>query len=555
MTVAFEAARKALVEVLLKRHHRVVALTGSWGTGKSHLWHEIRKSELEKESPSPVYFSIFGAKSSMELKLRALQSALPADGSKLRDGLAATGELVKGLAKKLTGVSAEDLMVLAVPSALKGRLVVLDDIERKHKSLDVDEVLGFINEYSELHAVRFLLLLNSDKLTDRSVWHQLHEKVIDVEIALNPSSRDAFDIALGSRRIPLVDEIKAALGKLEVNNIRIIKRVIRIAEHIVGDAGRWPRTATARLCASLVLLSVLHYHGVPDGPTTEQLRVLLSNEADARTAGGSAQWERLLALLGIDRVDGFSVLVLDYLSTGVLDRSALDALLSSYRKSAAQIAASKKLDEFADALEWDPTRSNDQLLATAREMIVHVQFLDMHELQSLYNLCWHFRSAGLPVTDEINAEFVRTLETREDIESILQGNARFDRGLDASIRDELNRVRARRHPPGSIVELMSSYDSRQPWSDWQAESLRASTVEDHEAAFGRLTGKALRAFFDVHIEWMKQPHLRDEFAQAAKNFAAACRRILQNSPQSRQAQIIERELERAKIDVAALRQP
>uniref|UniRef100_U9TN23 Uncharacterized protein n=1 Tax=Rhizophagus irregularis (strain DAOM 181602 / DAOM 197198 / MUCL 43194) TaxID=747089 RepID=U9TN23_RHIID len=49
------------------------------------------------------------------------------------------------------------LTLLALPTFTRNKLILIDDIERKHKSFEADELLGFINEFSEKYSTRFLL--------------------------------------------------------------------------------------------------------------------------------------------------------------------------------------------------------------------------------------------------------------------------------------------------------------------------------------------------------------------------------------------------------------
>ena len=69
--------------------------------------------------------------------------------------------------------------MLAVPGILKDKVIVLDDIERKHDKLSIDEVLGFIDEFTQQHGARFVVILNSDQLDNRKVWDTLREKVVE----------------------------------------------------------------------------------------------------------------------------------------------------------------------------------------------------------------------------------------------------------------------------------------------------------------------------------------------------------------------------------------
>lgn len=73
----------------------------------------------------------------------------------------------------------DEIALLAVPAILRKRVIVIDDIERKHAALSIDEVMGFIDEFTQVYGSRILLILNSDQLDDKAMWDKLREKVID----------------------------------------------------------------------------------------------------------------------------------------------------------------------------------------------------------------------------------------------------------------------------------------------------------------------------------------------------------------------------------------
>jgi tRNA A37 threonylcarbamoyladenosine biosynthesis protein TsaE len=70
MTDTYSRVKNNLVTILQNVDHRVVALSGKWGTGKTYLWQAV-KSELfgtKNKSEQPVYVSTFGAKTNNDLK-------------------------------------------------------------------------------------------------------------------------------------------------------------------------------------------------------------------------------------------------------------------------------------------------------------------------------------------------------------------------------------------------------------------------------------------------------------------------------------------------------
>jgi hypothetical protein len=50
--------------------------------------------------------------------------------------------------KALAALNDLNLLFMA-PAVLRDIVIVIDDIERKHEKLGIDEVLGFIDEYSK----------------------------------------------------------------------------------------------------------------------------------------------------------------------------------------------------------------------------------------------------------------------------------------------------------------------------------------------------------------------------------------------------------------------
>lgn len=159
--MTIEQSKTQLISLIYNAELKVFALVGAWGTGKTHLWNEIRKESQDPIIEGARYVSLFGLKDINQLKLKVIQSALPVGGesSSLTESLMKTWKVsVDSLKKVHQGFSAlDELALVAVPVALRNRFVVIDDIERKHAALSVDEVLGFVDEYSQNFGTRFLL--------------------------------------------------------------------------------------------------------------------------------------------------------------------------------------------------------------------------------------------------------------------------------------------------------------------------------------------------------------------------------------------------------------
>ena len=75
--MAIKQTKEKLISLVSNRDLKVVALSGAWGTGKTHLWKEICKESKDDTIQGACYVSLFGVKDMSQLKLKMVQSALP----------------------------------------------------------------------------------------------------------------------------------------------------------------------------------------------------------------------------------------------------------------------------------------------------------------------------------------------------------------------------------------------------------------------------------------------------------------------------------------------
>ena len=277
MTQTFKRVKDSLLALLQDKDHRVIALTGKWGTGKTYLWQSVAIEQFgkNKASEQPIYVSLFGVRTINDLKLRILQSTYLKDASTVQALMKTGGGILTGVINKLAGFSAENAALIWLPQLTKGRLIVIDDIERKHNSLDIDEFLGMLDEYSETHDTRFLILLNTDKLLENTgMWATLHEKVIDAEIVLDPAVIETFDIAAKGSAAPYLNVARDAVVILNINNIRVIKRVLKMMERIADATKNIDGVSAARWVPSTALLTAGHYRAIENAPPFEYMKSL-----------------------------------------------------------------------------------------------------------------------------------------------------------------------------------------------------------------------------------------------------------------------------------------
>jgi hypothetical protein len=273
-----EETKRDLGFYLLDRKVSVIALKGLWGTGKTYLWDEIKGDVKSPSGKTHLYASLFGVPDIETLKLQLFQNSFGSheDTARMAQAFAnhvggavagVLGKWVKGADKGaalLTGVGSL-LQNTVIDLALKDRLVVLDDVERRGDSLKVGSVLGFIDDLKR-KGCRVLVLLNEDPIAsdNGTDWQTLKEKCIDREITLSVTPGEAAEIGL-SEKAPYRTTVVAALERAGVTNIRVVQRIDRVVSSLFDDRQSLPDGVVDQLIPAVVMITALNFNAVPGG--------------------------------------------------------------------------------------------------------------------------------------------------------------------------------------------------------------------------------------------------------------------------------------------------
>ena len=545
--MSIEATKSQLISVFSDDDNRVVALSGKWGTGKSPLWREVRAASADAVVQSALYVSLFGLSDMNQIKLRIMQSALPgsegheAAWDRVRLGLAGLKKTLTAIHKGFSAI--DELALLAVPSILKDRLIVLDDIERRHEKLAIEEVLGFIDEFTQQHGARFVLILNSDQLKQRESWDALREKVIDQELTLDTSTDEAFTIAVGLTPSRHGEAIRVAAKTCGLNNIRIIRKVIRAANRILDGHGDLPPAVLAQTIPSIVLLAAVSYKGIdgPDfefvlarGSPTDWRHVKRGEErADdvmSEEEKKKAQWSLMLDELGIQYSDEFEVLVIEFLQSGLLDIADLSAIIEGYLANIEATELREAADRFSIGMVWDHRATEADLLAQARALVPRARMLDPYrisELAAQMKTLPGGEAIGEAAVAEWLAGFGANVAEGFDKENV------FNREVHPLVKAAFDRVERAAQIDTTVFEACTHIVEHSGWGVRQEQAMRSATAADFEATIRELSVPDLRRFMRKMLELcVQKPTYVQHFGSAMDRFIEACRTIHQdaNSP-------------------------
>lgn len=149
-----------------------VLIKGSWGVGKSWFIKKTLK-KLKEQNGKSLYVSLYGLTSFTELESLFFEQLHPVLSSK---GMKLTSKILKGVLKatikvdldgdgKADGSVSAQIPDLNIPEYLQntdGFVLVFDDLERC--SMNIGDVLGYINQFVEHQGFKVVIVANEDEV-------------------------------------------------------------------------------------------------------------------------------------------------------------------------------------------------------------------------------------------------------------------------------------------------------------------------------------------------------------------------------------------------------
>lgn len=557
--MTLSTTRRHLVDLLGDPDNKVIALSGKWGTGKSHLWRAVKADSKDERVKAALYVSLFGLVSMDQVKLKIVQSAIPkADENpswwdNAKKGWGAASKVLEGFHKGFSALN--EIALLAVPAILKDRVIVLDDIERKHEKLSVDEVMGFIDEFTQQHGARIVLILNSDQLADRRVWDTLREKVIDQEVRLETSPSEAFDIAVGIQPSPYADRIKKTVETCGVTNIRIICKVLKAVNRILGNRQDLSDDVLSRVVPSTVLLAAIHYKGIEDGPDFDFVLKVGNPDPEGRNKSADeldehakrrAKWRLQLQELGIHACDEYEELVVEFLRSGLFDVADVEAVIQRYASEADVMRARKLSQDLHEHVIWHYKMTEAELVAEAQALAPQAHLLDLYTVSSLHELVSGL-AGGVGVADEIVDNWIAAFRAKDS--DVGDFDNFWRKPIHPRIQAEIDAQKAAAQAKTTIFDACEYVAKNSGWGHKQEAAMKSASVADFEATIKSLEIENLRLFMCRFLDMCVhkgayQPH----FGSAMDHFTQACRNIVSDPSQARLGALITLLFKDAKIE-------
>ncbi|MFZ2975621.1 MAG: P-loop NTPase fold protein [Candidatus Moraniibacteriota bacterium] len=211
-----------------------VLLKGKWGCGKTYF---IKNYIDLRKDKKILHVSLYGVDSFNGVKEKIIIELLPFIPEKYSNFASILYKNIKKIPKIRDWVpsDADELLVDIFLKKSNGCVFVFDDLERCN--IEIDKLLGYINNFVEFKNQKVILIANEENILDSKSgdkYRKIKEKLIGKEFYINPSREEAIilfieeitDEGLGK----YLENIKKILSEIFIqskcDNLRLIQQAL-----------------------------------------------------------------------------------------------------------------------------------------------------------------------------------------------------------------------------------------------------------------------------------------------------------------------------------------
>lgn len=402
--MSIEITKQILRNFLTNATPQVLALTGDWGTGKTHTWDAaVRAHKDAIPFTNYCYISLFSVSSMAELRTNIFIRSQPTSTigedfkkssatkksakpdatmytkARLKQTYANTRAALNEL--RLGRAVTVGIETLA-QNAIRDTLICIDDFERLPKKIKPVEVLGFINELKETLNCKVVLIFNPSELQGAH-YQKYREKVFDLEIKFKPKIAEAFDLIF-DRTCKHRDEIQSHVEDLQISNIRILSKLRDRLDLLLMELDDQHEAVVLAMISTTVLLVWCTYSNEPSKPEITKINdwnSKLLSFTKPTDNDPEPPWVDRLRSYGFLHVDELDLAIAKVIENGYIEGSGLIEIATT--ESGKQQQAAKKepfkkaWDRFYNSFSSDTNEFITDLYSAALEAIGNMSSSDL----------------------------------------------------------------------------------------------------------------------------------------------------------------------------------
>lgn len=210
--------------------YKTILVSGDWRIGKTYL---IKNKYIKEKSSNIIYASIFGLNSISELNLHILKEMNKLLGifKKGYDIFSSKDLGILSLTLQLLELKIESSSIIKQKSKKNKIKIIIDDIERKSKNIDMNELMGFFEILSNIENLELIIIANTEKFSDedKKIFENFKEKIIEKEYKVDSYSSIAERAIISQNlniNLDILQVVENYFKKCNVNNLRTLKKCI-----------------------------------------------------------------------------------------------------------------------------------------------------------------------------------------------------------------------------------------------------------------------------------------------------------------------------------------
>lgn len=518
--MSIEIISSQIISFLNSETPEVMAIRGKWGVGKTYFWKQILREAQEKrliKLDKYAYVSLFGINSLEAMKFsifeQVVNKELIGKEASLERFKSNVENLLKSLGRKSIHVFQGFPVVKNFGSAidsisflsLQGVLLCIDDFERKGDKLSAKDVIGLLSILKEQKKCKVVLILNDESFEGKSKdeYKIFREKCIDIELFFDPSANECSIIAIKGQDNVSV-KLREFTEKLGINNIRIIKRIERVARLLEHSLSKFEEEVLNQALHSLSLYFWCYLTGNDISPDYNYVKNIGNRMFDIfddkkEESDEEKYWKTILRKFDYQNTDEFDLQIANTVETGFVNDQELLAVAEQFNN---QIIATKSENSLREAwrIYHDSFGDDEDLLVESikKSILKHTKYISPSGLNASVRL---LRDLGRDdLADELIEHYVQTRKGEEKLFDLSSYHFREDIS-DPKINAEFQKISNESKKKLTVKKVLERISGKNGWGGADERILSEATPEEYYNVFKNENSEHLSIYIDKCLQF------------------------------------------------------